>query len=92
VVLCAESVDQDGDDLDGLRVDPGVALRDAVTDDGSYAATATGLLDPPADQRWPYDSSEPAPGDPGAVAVRLVPYHRWARRGPTTMRVWLPRV
>jgi hypothetical protein len=22
--------------------------------------------------------------------VPLIPYHRWANRGPSTMRVWLP--
>jgi hypothetical protein len=25
-----------------------------------------------------------------ASSVRLIPYHRWARRGPSTMRIWLP--
>jgi hypothetical protein len=24
------------------------------------------------------------------VEVPLVPYHDWANRGPSTMRVWLP--
>ncbi|MEU5122665.1 hypothetical protein [Streptomyces asoensis] len=24
------------------------------------------------------------------TGIVLVPYHSWARRGPSTMRVWLP--
>ncbi|WP_425546271.1 hypothetical protein [Agrococcus versicolor] len=24
------------------------------------------------------------------MEVALVPYHAWARRGPSTMRVWMP--
>jgi DUF1680 family protein len=26
----------------------------------------------------------------GGIEVPLLPYHRWANRGPSTMRVWLP--
>jgi DUF1680 family protein len=92
VVLCAESIDQSDPDLDGLRVDPAAELTDAVTEDGSYAAQGRGhRFESPA-PRWPYDSGQPLPADSGTVPVRLVPYHRWARRGSTTMRVWLPRV
>ena len=42
-----------------------------------------------ADERWPY-------GDPAvetndvSVEVPLIPYHEWAERGPSTMRVWIP--
>ncbi|BDZ45148.1 hypothetical protein GCM10025866_10570 [Naasia aerilata] len=41
------------------------------------------------DEAWPY-------GPPAAVAqvtptrLRMIPYHRWAERGPSEMRVWLP--
>jgi DUF1680 family protein len=27
---------------------------------------------------------------PDPVDVPLIPYHDWANRGPSTMRVWLP--
>ena len=38
---------------------------------------------------WPYASTEArAAREIGEVA--LVPYHDWANRGPSTMRVWLP--
>jgi DUF1680 family protein len=92
VVLCAESIDQADADLDGLRVDPAVELADAVAEDGSYAAEAWGQQATPPPRRWPYDSGAPGPESLGAVPIRLVPYHRWARRGPTTMRVWLPKI
>ncbi|NKY09097.1 glycoside hydrolase family 127 protein [Cellulomonas hominis] len=95
VVLCAESVDLPGGAaVDTLRVDagaPAVADGDGarvrarlVPADESGAADGAG-----AGAGWPYG----APGTGGAgeaVDVRLVPYHSWANRGPSTMRVWLP--
>lgn len=39
---------------------------------------------------WPYGADIPD-ADTTAVEVALIPYHRWARRGPSTMRVWIPR-
>lgn len=95
VVLCAESVDLPGGAaVDTLRVDAGAP---AVAD-GDGARVRARLV--PADEGgaadgagagagWPYG----APGTGGAgeaVDVRLVPYHSWANRGPSTMRVWLP--
>lgn len=51
------------------------------------------------DLDWPYataetsvpltGSSRAATGD-SEVYVPLIPYHQWANRGPSTMRVWLP--
>jgi DUF1680 family protein len=43
------------------------------------------------------DSAFPYTPDPAAVTgepvrVRLVRYHDWAERGPSTMRIWLPTV
>ena len=47
---------------------------------------------------WPYYSMGPvaigvSPHPEAAdapVAVPLVPYHDWAERGPSTMRIWIP--
>jgi DUF1680 family protein len=85
VVLCAESVDlPGGTDVSALRVDPSTPPRD---DDGSVVVS--GRLIDPTDGSWPYGNEPGAPhGD--AVTVPLVPYHQWANRGPSTMRVWLP--
>lgn len=102
VVLCAESTGQDGAaDLDALRVDPGVP-----PDDAPPGATVRGHFARTPEAGWPYQGppygSSPDPGSPDPTApggpprvdrtvpVQLVPYHRWARRGPSTMRVWLP--
>ncbi|MFC0065205.1 glycoside hydrolase family 127 protein [Umezawaea endophytica] len=82
VVLCAESLD--GGDLDTLRVE---VIAEPVEDDGGVAVSAR--FDVPADARWPYGTAEP-PSDTALAPLHLVPYHRWARRGPSTMRVWLP--
>ncbi|WP_229073307.1 beta-L-arabinofuranosidase domain-containing protein [Actinoplanes sp. DH11] len=85
VVYCAESVDlPDGVPVDALRLDPGVPLHDH--DGGVAASCQVTLLD---DDSWPYH--DPAPElRTGAVDVTLRPYHDWASRGPSTMRVWLP--
>jgi hypothetical protein len=81
-VLCAESVGGELD-LDSLRVDAGT---DPATDGG---VTVRGLTEDLPDQPWPYADAGPVgPGTP--LDVPLVPYHRWARGGPSTMRIWLP--
>jgi DUF1680 family protein len=91
-VLCLESVDLAAtcddriDDIAAVRVDPTVAPRDV---DG---AVVVRLRRAPATSRpWPYDVPGPGPAEDGEeVDVPLVPYHDWAERGPSTMRVWLP--
>jgi DUF1680 family protein len=82
IVLCAESVDlPPGVDLNALRVLPHAEERDG-------AVVVTGLTVQPPPHGWPYGIAlEPITG---TVDVPLRPYHRWARRGPSTMRVWLP--
>ena len=94
VVLCAESVDLPGGaGVEALRLDAGASpvadgdgarvrarLVPAGGADGGAGGAAGG---------WPYGADAgPEAGEP--VDVRLVPYHSWANRGPSTMRVWLP--
>ncbi|MDF2808471.1 MAG: hypothetical protein K0S43_3417 [Cellulosimicrobium sp.] len=102
-VLCVESVDlPDGRDVADLRVDVAVPPRE---EDGRVVVR--GLLVDPVTAPWPYAPLRGgAPGRTGVargsvpvevpaevpVDVRLVPYHDWAGRGPSTMRVWLPTV
>jgi DUF1680 family protein len=83
IVFCAESVGESGD-LDALRVEVTAQPADA---DGEVAVRA--WFDVPAEAPWPYGAGEPALSTDTAL-LHLVPYHRWARRGPSTMRVWLP--
>ncbi len=87
LVMCAESVDlPDAADIAALRVDPSTPPRDAA---GSVVVSGR-LIDPP-DGTWPYGNDDAASeGGDGNADVPLIPYHQWANRGPSTMRVWLP--
>lgn len=89
VVLCAEGLDlPDGVELDDVRIDPAVAPR-AVGDGARVALVAL----PPAAMAagaLPFGAAPVVPGPGRAFTADLVPYHRWAERGPTTMRVFLP--
>ncbi|MCQ9134667.1 glycoside hydrolase family 127 protein [Streptomyces hilarionis] len=93
LVYCAESVDlPEGHEVDAVRVDPSTRPEDGP--DGTVVAV--GELAPPSDGRaneaWPYPPLDQVAAAPAAerAAVLLVPYHSWANRGPSTMRVWLP--
>ena len=85
IVYCLESVDLPaGVDVDTVHLDPGGKPFDR---DG--AVIVGGHTRPLHDTDWPF--APPAPVEAGeAVEIVLYPYHRWARRGPSTMRVWLP--
>ncbi|WP_030468469.1 glycoside hydrolase family 127 protein [Lentzea aerocolonigenes] len=81
LVLCAESLGES--DLDALRVCTGHGPE--PSGDG---AVVRARFDASPDSAWPYGEPSGRPGAP--VALHLTPYHRWARRGPSTMRVWMP--
>ncbi|WP_433824973.1 hypothetical protein ACQP2E_22840 [Actinoplanes sp. CA-015351] len=86
VVYCLESVElPPGLGPDTLRLDAGAAPADR---DGGVGITCRVV--PAEDTAWPYaprPATDPA-GDP--ITVTLRPYHDWASRGPSTMRVWIP--
>jgi uncharacterized protein len=84
VVLCAESTG--AENLDDLTVDVTTPPEDA-----EGGATVRGRFAKPVSNGWPYSPAEQEIDRSDPVPVHLVPYHRWARRGPSTMRVWLPR-
>ncbi|MEU8660297.1 glycoside hydrolase family 127 protein [Actinoplanes philippinensis] len=85
VVYCLESVDVPPHvAFDALHLD-----RDAVPVDADGTVLVTCRPSVNADHDWPYRPPAPA-GDAEPVQVALHPYHRWARRGPSTMRVWIP--
>ncbi len=86
LVLCAESVDLPGrSSVDQIMVDAGSDLVD-----GDVTVAAAGRLVDVADQAWPYDNSVDLPAQGDEIAIPLMPYHNWANRGPSTMRVWIP--
>jgi uncharacterized protein len=97
VVYCLESTDlAEGQTVNDIRVVPTLRDEGGVVTVGIHPLT----LDDPA---WPYDSSpDGAAGDSDAgtsgfegrraadYRAELHPYHSWANRGPSTMRIWLP--
>jgi DUF1680 family protein len=91
LVFCAESSDLPGGrDVDAVRVD---ASAEPV-DEGDTVVVSGEFVDQRG-EAWPYQPLIPAPSHSSAPAagrtgIVLVPYHSWANRGPSTMRVWLP--
>ncbi len=82
LVMCAESSGAEID-LDAVRVDPG-----HLPEEAGDGAVVRARFDAAADTSWPYGGPAIRPGSP--APLHLTPYHRWARQGPSTMRVWLP--
>jgi len=86
LVLCAESTDlPSGVSLDSVRVD--LSLPPEVRDGGVWIRTR--VADQQPDSPWPYGMTA-RPSTHKSDELVLRPYHSWAERGPSTMRVWLP--
>ncbi|MBA8793924.1 hypothetical protein FHX74_001529 [Friedmanniella endophytica] len=104
VVYALEGVDlPEGVDLLDVALAADPAPRVAVEDTllgGTTAVVVRGTAAGAPRPVWPYgpasdpgtasSDSEDRPG-PRPVELRLIPYARWANRGATTLRVWLPR-
>jgi len=92
LVYCAESVDQPDLDLDLVAVDVAAGLSDRTSGQapagGAVLTTEVGVVEVPR-QPWSFGSG--APTVVGRRSLSLIPYHSWANREPSTMRVWLPR-
>ena len=101
LVLCLESVDLPaGTALEDVRVPAGAGPR--ASGDGACVPARSIALPAPSHGRVPFypHDAEPHPAEaalegapaaePAGLELRLVPYHRWAERGPSTMRVFLP--
>ncbi|WP_378145425.1 glycoside hydrolase family 127 protein [Cnuibacter sp. UC19_7] len=90
LVLCLESTDlPDGVTLDDVRVKAGAAP--SSHGDGARLAGSVDVLGS-VDGALPYGPRRGLAGQSRQVDLALVPYHRWAERGPATMRVFLPVV
>ena len=86
VVMALESVDL-GDDVATARV-----LTDVPPVDDAAGVRVPVRRAALVDEDWPYGQAPAggaAPSDTETL-VPLVPYHSWAERGPSTMRVWMP--
>jgi uncharacterized protein len=92
-VMCLESLDLP-DGADGSPSDVATARIDLSAGLGVDGATVVAQIatEPPPPTHWPYraDGGEVAGGVTASTPVRLVPYHHWGNRGPSTMRVWIP--
>ncbi|MEQ4723963.1 beta-L-arabinofuranosidase domain-containing protein [Nonomuraea sp. B19D2] len=86
-VLCVESHDlPHPGGLDALAIDP---LSGPRAEPGG--ARVRGRLAAPPDRLWAYSGAAAASAaDVEWIDVPLRPYHSWAHRGPSSMRVWLP--
>jgi DUF1680 family protein len=84
LVMCLESTDLAG----GGSVDE-VRITGELHDDGSGVSIDVHRVRT-EDDAWPYGPAEAAEVSGEVERVRLIPYHAWANRGPSTMRVWLP--
>ena len=86
VVYCVESIDLPAHvPIEAVRLDPSWAPEDR-----NGAVVVAGRVAALPGEPWPY-ASPPEPETVGeSLAVTLRPYHDWAGRGPSTMRVWLP--
>jgi DUF1680 family protein len=85
IVFCLESTDlPNGLQLDTLRMNPATDLTER---DGTVFATFH--VKPADGDDWPYGGAVTTELD-ASLPVPLLPYHRWARRGPSAMRVWIP--
>jgi DUF1680 family protein len=84
LVMCLESIDL-GASVNDVSV---VADDPPVERDGRVYVNA--LRNSLPDPTWPYSAQPPEQTGYDRALVPLIPYHAWANRGPSTMRVWLP--
>jgi DUF1680 family protein len=88
-VLALESVDLAPAGVDDVACVAMVTGSEPVERDGRVWIAVSRL--PLDDARWPYGERPADDGAATTVEVPLVPYHEWAERGPSTMRVWIPQ-
>ena len=94
IVYCAESVDQETSvELDTATADCSGSIAErpvSLLGQKAIALEISGSTSGVTDVLWPYGAAV-RPLDPRQVPLTLIPYHLWSNRGPSTMRVWLPR-
>ena len=86
-VLALESTDLAPlgiDDVGQVVIDPHAPLQES---DGHVSARIRLRAEPSTE--WPYGAAD-GTTEADSILIPLVPYHSWANRGPSTMRVWIP--
>ena len=85
LVYCVESPDlPDGVHVDQVIVDGSIAPW--LEGGGVVVSASIEAIEPGA---WPYGLQGAEEDRSHRVDLTLVPYNTWARRGPSTMRVWM---
>jgi uncharacterized protein len=93
LVYAVESIDQPDIDLELVTIDTNAPLEDSDADvgiDGVVPVRARGTVRSLDESAWPYGGDAPRTVSQN-VELTLIPYFRWANRGSSTMRVWIPR-
>lgn len=93
LVYALESVDQPGIDLEMVTIDIKTPLRDSDAEvgiDGIVPVVAHGTVRTLDERGWPYGGDLPHTVS-HELELTMIPYFRWANRGASTMRVWVPR-
>jgi DUF1680 family protein len=89
LVLCLESTDLTaGATIDDVLVD--TASAPLADGDGASVTAVVTAPERGAPGVLPFTATPATPPSAGATELALIPYHRWAERGPSTMRVFLP--
>lgn len=96
LVYCLESPDQETEvDLDRIELDVDGPLSERTVEllgQETVVITASGMLRD--DSPWSRTGWLPLSAEPDAsttpVALVAIPYHLWANRGPSTMRIFVP--
>ena len=84
LVLALEDIDLPaGVDVSQIAVD---TRKTPVATVGG--ATVSVRLHEPARAEWPFGEPQDIAGE--SIEASLIPYFRWANRGPSTMRIWMP--
>lgn len=83
VVLCVESTDVPfTENVDDIRI-----TGELSDENGEVTVGARRMLAP--EHSWPYGVTDATVAGE-SHSIRLIPYHSWANRGPSTMRIWMP--
>lgn len=94
VVYALESPDHPGVDLESVTINTAAGLRETVGTGELLGEVpvvmSEGLVDEVLPDQGPYRRTPPTMNR-RAVGLTFIPYHLWANRGPSTMRVWVPR-
>lgn len=87
-VFCVESLDLPGGDEALARIELVAGAVPVEAGDGRLSVEL--LARSVSDSPWPFREDVDGPATDETFTATIAPYHSWAERGPSTMRVWIP--